>query len=1725
MNFNENNNAVSIRAFATLEFRDAETDELLRTVTQENSLTQSQDLYLSGRHWNYGTSIAILSDGRVNADSSFRRGGYINGNSDSLIPCITAVEWSSKSYAIWNRPATFIVPNSTQQQWTQIATNTDITDYATPASVITKRVRFNQPATTTTINSIFLRWNLDGYTQYAPPSSWIYLTTPCQQLPSEVLDITYRIEIYNSPGSRLVNTNDVLWSAPEYNPAIAKSKWWRYGGNANSWDYNENVDIHSIISTWHKKPAYTTEYYALSSPSTFGFIPSLSQSAEHHDSYTLSTYYTRYNSATVTATASLAEGSFVGSLIRIGTIFRGFGDAQLTDNYPNNQIYGWTDFLPKNFAYKPVQPIHNHSELAPKPFVDVDFLASGAGSLTVDPGSWTEYNGLLEWWRCDIKTTGQVGTARYFMSRNIRGAFANNTYNVASRGHDNIPILCNGEDISTGASTINGGISNVAPIMIGSHYKGHRQNVVEWIDTEHVIAHDETGITIMNLVTQDYKNFDTSTTPALTTSSINQITTLNNGDVYIADTVSGLWRISDILGTPTITNVQCNEANIDDTKCYAVSEGYNNSLWVAFEGGLAHTTNGGSTWTTYTVQNGGWVHETLLAAAAEKIETNNWDTIKMIRVDIESPDHKLGIVRASGLYTAMLMWWQPTFPAIDFNKNNRSADATFAQLMSAGGRPRTNFFKCSRRGGMWAMLIMSTDLVFVRSIFTTHHNSIYGRTQSNNGSVTGYGTQVYSGTNPLKGICFMYDNNKKPYYVLGACGSGFSSRPGHALMYTDSGFSSISFVTRIDAGQSSIYGTGGGLPADLYRSEGIFFAFERAVVENNYKGPAITGGNSRNGGTFTNIMPTNSYWSSTSQLTDANSPATDNWLGRHIATRDMNWNEYRWDGTAWVDGWHQSLNDLTANDNDGLRAGFECESHFFTGRSHINLASVTSEDFSNGLTMAGTFNSSLARPVGQAKRHTMFSTDRFYVGRWDGDETTTPGKIVLKDSDFTNVIDGSIVAGESTRYVITASSVANDSYAFRENPSTRNSQGVFMRAVADNLVSTIVQTATVSGTEYHTIYSPVYTEIDNGDFAIQFKLNIPTTSGPGRGVRVGVRYGSQGFTSIGDTAAISGTQPAGENHGLRSADAYTVYFAGGTTAPVFWNNGVALTATTNSAITANDQNGTNKLQVRYTISGSNLVITVVRIELAGVPANTTLYTCTVSGAGTTQAGKPGIIGITPEFTTAISTATNAPSLNNFVLYDYTTSQPFGRTAYTSTVTVYANGSATPVLTYSVGTDNPLNVPTTLWCGLDSHAKHRGFRGTLSNPQVWNVAWNTTDVAADFAALSGTNVIDTVNAPTANCKARYNMSQSLVETKATHSTVAAGAGGMDIQFNNLTADGVSLYAFTNNDFYSWGMFDGLLKDNAITANFSATWFKGCNADIEYTKVVSLSANSTLATTIPSITATPVTEVAVFTATQAFNGPGFLAAGTNSNFGTNYLRGVTAQSLPASTDGYFEVGANQRQALFIGLQTNLDGTAYPTSNASATGAFLQLNTDGSFNCRVNGGSVLLSPAGTYVLEDKFRIAREDSATTPAFKFYKNGTLIASTTTGVQTGELAGVVVTQSANPCGVHEAVVNYVRDFPSLEAGQWNLTESLRSGKFAPGFLMLHTAANMYDVEIDGDPAIVLFSATDSISSLPLPASIPSGTVYVLAKLGILAFSSADVGKSITINKMPMLYWK
>lgn len=1736
----------NIRGFATLEFRDAETNEILRTVEEENATQMVLDGMMAGAgssaaYWPHAANFSVTG-----SNPYFQLGGTSAGNGSGQRVLYSSAKVSSKSYGIFQLPTAAgtvnVGPTTIEQAWTQTAPRTLVT-----------RQRYAQPVADRTVSAIFLA-HLDNGGWWV--STWLNLFSQCIHHTTEVLDITYRIEFQPSADDHLpVNGDDINWSQG-YDPAHAVSRFMTGYGSVANYDISEGWSLANSFAHWGKMPKKTTLLRNLfMEASTAGW-----QSAYYTTGLDVmpsgANIKSRYLMTTVTgASSTLAAGSQVGTLLRTGNIVR--TSYNLTWSY---KVSGQSPWIPSSFQYKPVQPIHNHSQNAPYPFVDVNNLATGSGSLSILPGAWQEENGLLEWWRMDMVNTGQTGTAKYTLSKNVRTSFWGNQYNQGTLDQDGIMVLqCtegyfDGESLvglnltNTDGTVIYGGKSS----MINSHYRGNSQNIIEWIDTKTIIAFDNTGVTFADIVSCDYTNFDATTTPALPLSDIRQAVSLTDGTLYIADAVAGLWKIVDPLGTPVISQITGSLTDIDINKCYAITEGYNNSLWAVFEGGLAHSTNGGTSWTTYTVQNGGWTHTTLPAVSvAEAITaTSNWSTIKMVRADVEQPTHKLGFIRTSPSVIGMVMWWTPGLNAVDFNiANNSLTIANINQNIFSGNMARTNYFKCSRVGGMWALYNVDVYNYTTRTLVTSASaapllNSLTQTITAQDGFVTlmrhmsptttvydnrrgldAYGL-MYGRATPLIGISFLYDRNSKPYFLNYDGASYYSSSgnytPMGSRLYTDIG-EGITATTRLHmhylSGSNGIY---------YYQHPNRnCFSFERASINSGYRGPSLTmrahAGTTGACARFYQIIPSQ-YWNNWNTFTqDLTQPDYDNWLGRYAPTRDMNWMEYRWNGTTWALNYHAPLADSTANTHDGVRKGFEAESHTFRGRSNVDVSSVLSETFTGGMTLAGTYTAIAPRYLGLAQQHVLWSTDKFYVTRIDSNAAASPGQVGLKYKYDINFPGTTVAADTATRYVTTVTSTANTSFDFKQDISNEENRGIFMRPVNDSFVSRKSVVAATGGA-YRTLYSPVYSEIAGGDFAIRFKCNMPTTTGPGRGIRIGVRYGNHAFNPSTDTYfSTTGTT---DSYGFRSLSSFTVYLAGGTTAPVFVNNLTTLTPTVVNAMTANDHNLTNRLELRFTISGANLNISLVRIETAGSPSSVTLSTCVVAGAGTTYAGMSGIIGITPEYLTgSLAAQTNYQQLDTFQLYNYTGTVEFGKTAYTSTVNVYSNGSPTPILSYSVGTDVPLHTPSSLVLGFETHSKWRGLYGTVSNPQVWNVVWDAVDLSTDYSSLTASSAINTANAPTAALKAQYLMTQALVESKPTHGTVenSTNAGGMSFQFGNGSSNGSTTFAFTGTDFYSWGMFDGLLKDNAITTSLTQRWITGSQVLPGYT---SLSSPATFAnaTTIPNITASPVTELAVFgNNTVTMYGPGYITA-SSSLWGGNWQRGIMEQSLPAGTDGWIEVGVNTVQPCFFGLTTELLGTAYPTVSTATTGAFFQLNLDGSFSCRVNGTTLYTSAASSYFLEDKLKIERSDSATTPTFRFYYNGVQVASTTTGVQTAELTGVFAGMLLNPTGFHEVKINYVRDFPCLDAGVYNVSDALASGKYSSRFLKIEESTAMISVSIDSAPAIVSIHTT-SLSQLPSAASIPSGTVYLVAKMGILAFSSADIGKSVSLNAAPMLYWK
>lgn len=1731
---NNNSTGQITKGTATLEFRDATTGELLRTVEKDNTMTMAGDNFLTVQDTSVGNFYTVNGGGSPYNHSQMLLGNTNPGYSTGLRVCTSASRVSPKAYALWTIPSNTIGPNSIESPWTMVAPKTFVI-----------RCRYSQPGTDKTISSIFLS-GYDYYTGWTNTYTWIDLVTPCIQHTNEVLDITYRVQMLDQDEAHTpVNSDNMVW-VEGYDSSYAASRWLTGTGTASS-DISEGYYIDHTRSHWGKMPKKSTRLRNLFQDMNNGVGWSAPYMGGQAGLRTVANQQSRYLMTTLPiGSSALAAGDQVGKLIRVGQVCRNTYDLTW-----NGKVWGMTPWLPSNYQYQPVQPIHNHNKNAPTPFVDINNLATGAGSLSILPGSWTETNGLLEWWRMDVMNTGQTGTARYALSKNVRVSFAGNDYHSGGVDQDAIPHLNCNEGFLDGLSGSNTNAAGVVTYpgkssMVTAHYRGNKQNILEWITTKHIISHDDTGVTFIDIVSSDYTNFDALSTPALNLANIRQAVSLSDGTLYVADAVVGLWKIVDPLGTPVVSKIASVLTNMDTNKCYAVFEGYSNSLWAVFEGGLANSTDGGATWLTYTAQNGGWTHSTLpTVSGTETITaTTNWSTIKMGRSDIEQSDNRVGLIRSSPSTGSMLTWWKAGFPAVDVNiADNTFSNTWMSTNILSGDTARTNFFKCSRRGGMW--------ILYNVEVFNGSNTPVTsGPCSVNDGVVTvlkhmgsatvndfrrGYNpygpvnySHRYSGAMPLIGVSFLYDNNNKPYYcVTGTTAylDGYYGTPVDCKLFTDTG-EGHGIANRIYGFDNYIANGWGNWLRFFAHPNKNCFSWERARVEQGYRGPSLSmRAHVGSGARLSMIQPNNWYPSWNNPATDTTMPLTDSWTGRHSPIREFNWSEYRWNGSAWADGFHAPLVDSSANTHNGIRAGFEAESHTFRGRSKVDVSSVLSENFTTGMTLVGTFTATAPRYLGLMKQHVLWSTDKFQINRNDSDSTTSPGQIGLKYRYDINFPGATVAVDTATRYVTTVTSTANTSYDFKQDTSNQTNRGNFMRPVDDTFVSRKSVVIAAGSETYRTLYSPVYTPISGGDFAVRFKANIPTVTGPGGGLRIGVRYGALPFTSALDTYfSTTGTV---DYRGFRSATAFTVLLAGGTTAPVFVNNLTTLTSTQNNAMTVNDHNLTNKLELRFAISGANLVITLVRIETAGVGSNVTLATCTVTGAGTTYSGKPGIIGITPEFNGAtLAAQTNYHKLEAFELYDYVGATAFGKTAYTSTVNVYADGNSTPLLTYAVGTDVPLNTPNELVLGFDTLTKWRGLWGSVANPQVWNVAWNSGDLTADFSALTASSSIDTTNAPTAALKVKYLMTQSIVEGKPTHTAAqnSTNAGGMSLQFGNAASNGSSTFAFVGTDFYSWGMYTGMLKDNAISASFTNNLIIDAHVIGAYNKLTSPLNLNALATTIANVTTTPVTELAVFgTNTTTYYGPGFTAAGSGY-MGGNYTQSIMEQSLPASTDGWIEAGINRLAACFVGLTTQLTGAAYPANSNATTGAFIQLNLDGSYVCKVNNVVLFTSAVGAYTLEDKIKIERVNSATTPEFRFYFKGVQVASTTTGVQTGELAACFVGMAVNPTGFHEIKINYVRDFPCLDIGQYNADPAVASGKYSPRFLKLQESAPMFDLKIDGTPAIILFHAT-TMSQLPAPASIPSGTVYVIAKHGIIAFSSADIGKAVTLGSAPMLYWK
>ena len=894
---------MQVQGIVTLRLRNAITLELEEERVIENTLTN-----LAERRWCAGRSFLSNESGGIHNDIS------ISEDSVLAIPSIRAF------------------PKTTAQPANVVNRDTNITGTGSPLVLPWSRPlddgppvffsteqRFLAPGSDRTIRSVMLG---QGQTSNTSMYAYAEVSPACVQTTTQVLDITYRVQWFFQPG-----TADSTSVSVDYGRALADR--WGVLDPGNT----AGIFPDSAIRFWTGKvspsPDVTERWPTTGSAAGNLGISTSNQSTRNPDGSATSTF--SGDSGGPLAHYRIDHEIDKDFNDNVGQIYGsiGYGIAGSSGQLVPRGLCVFAPFAPTDFANKPVQPIHNHSVDAIEPFLDVDFLASSQGEITVDGSSWTD-DDYPEFYRVDVYgTAGAVGAGPRYAIRK-RNTFGFEESSVNGEGtyktqQDPISFLYDGmnSNILFGASALDDSTS-----IIGSHGIKNQRYREEYDLTKTVtfnkkILHNgvlenrvDDGISIVDLVDGTFVNFDTTTTPALSGGGGNIIQTAvdDSGNVYVADRARGLFKITDPFGAPSIVHFSFAVHGIpsaaSDIACYGVAIGNGGSVWAMFEDGLSETTDGGTSWTNYDPAAGSFATEDFEFAG---ITDGNWSNVHFIRAnrDAADPNNEIGIAKIQPTAPVParesdIVWW-----------TKASGGTTSAGPSAADGFNNANStsFKCSRRGGVWAY----TDVDFTGG--GTGGQIRVSTVVFGSSSRTGV-TESASNQGDMTEVNFFYDSYGAPHIMAG--GSG----PTREAIFALDGPTKIAHTEFNGNQRGGIY----------YSPEGD----PRGICTGVANMPSNSGDNTPGPDLIATVSP---EADNASGLVNA-SPELNSLNLTDSAMQEMVWENYNWDGGSFTKGFHVPAVDTAPGFGSGLppfpglRTNFHTEDQTFTGRALTDVSAI-----------------------------------------------------------------------------------------------------------------------------------------------------------------------------------------------------------------------------------------------------------------------------------------------------------------------------------------------------------------------------------------------------------------------------------------------------------------------------------------------------------------------------------------------------------------------------------------------------------------------------------------------------------------------------------------------------------------------------------------------------------------------------------------------------------------
>lgn len=331
-----------------------------------------------------------------------------------------------------------------------------------------------------------------------------------------------------------------------------------------------------------------------------------------------------------------------------------------------------------------VQNIFPRSAGSNKPYQDVDHLATGGGTVEIsDSEGWSGSKvGFAEKYRINITSSGGVGTSTYNLMRRSWYGTNENTTDATYAPHLYMQ--------RTIGSTLIPSEDGVSRQYHGQHpwdlsrnsqdqadHENNKVSASKRLNDEEFITYDHTGITIMP-INDLGMNFETN----FVNISQVEVDYHNSGCIFVADKVTGLWKIDRTVGQDesqsTIT--QLVPANVaDSSTCRGVQIKNDGTIWAIFGEELCSSSDGTS-WVVYNATSATQFKiEGYLDTSSESSSPSNVNGFIMDRVNSED---RFLIPVDFGNRSVSARWW---------SREGSSAGTSDASNMSTSGMSSSTY--------------------------------------------------------------------------------------------------------------------------------------------------------------------------------------------------------------------------------------------------------------------------------------------------------------------------------------------------------------------------------------------------------------------------------------------------------------------------------------------------------------------------------------------------------------------------------------------------------------------------------------------------------------------------------------------------------------------------------------------------------------------------------------------------------------------------------------------------------------------------------------------------------------------------------------------------------------------------------------------------------------------------------------------------------------------------